>query len=301
MKNKTMNWFFLSLVLSHVLILLVISIFQNYITLGIVSSLLISQGLILIPSVIFLFLSKTKLKEVFKFRKIHISTVFMTILYAYLIMPLISVVNGISMLFTENIVMGMTGELVKLPFALVFLLIAILGPINEELVLRGIIYEGYKKKNGAFWALIISSIMFGLMHMNLNQALYAMVVGIMLILIREATGSLLAPIICHIVFNGHSTILVFITEKLGVMSEEVSGAVINDDNILIITICMMAIIATITTALALCVLAWIANKENHKKELLDIWVTKDQKENKIITIPLVVGILICISIMTINL
>ena len=51
--------------------------------------------------------------------------------------------------------------------------------IVEELAYRGFILGNYRY-GGRLAAIIISGIMFGVMHMNFNQMAYAMILGILL-------------------------------------------------------------------------------------------------------------------------
>lgn len=301
MNNKKINWLFLILTGSHIMAVLILTVFRESITIGIVSNLFLSQGLIFFPTLIFLIISKTNIPEILRFRKIHISSCFMIVLFTYLMMPLITTVNAISMFFTENVVATMTNDLLELPFLLVFFILAIMGPINEELVLRGVIYEGYKKSNGAFLALIMSAVLFGLIHMNLNQAIYAMILGVILILLKEATDSLWGPIIFHMVFNGHSAVLMFLSNALDpdVASVDQSLLVAETEMMLII-ICFMAVVSVVTIPLGVCVLGWLANKEGRKEEVFALWKSRKENKNRIITIPLVIGVLICLSVMIKN-
>lgn len=60
-----------------------------------------------------------------------------------------------------------------------FLYAGIVGPIVEELLCRGIILRRMEK-HGKVFAIMVSAILFGIMHGNLPQALYATLVGIVL-------------------------------------------------------------------------------------------------------------------------
>lgn len=80
-----------------------------------------------------------------------------------------------------------------------FLYAGFIGPIVEELVYRGIVMKRLEK-HGKFFALVISSILFGVMHMNLPQGIFATGVG--LILGYTAMNySLKWAIILHIINN----------------------------------------------------------------------------------------------------
>ncbi len=57
--------------------------------------------------------------------------------------------------------------------------VAFIGPIFEELLFRGAILKALEKY-GKVFAIVISSILFGLMHMHLFQSVFAAVVGLIL-------------------------------------------------------------------------------------------------------------------------
>ncbi len=60
-----------------------------------------------------------------------------------------------------------------------FIYASIVAPVVEELIYRGFIMNALKKY-GKVFAIVISSILFGLMHCNLIQSIFAMTVGLIL-------------------------------------------------------------------------------------------------------------------------
>ena len=61
-------------------------------------------------------------------------------------------------------------------------------PIAEELLFRGVVYKRLKLYFGVTPALIGSALIFGIMHVNLVQFLYAAVIGLFLAFVLEKTG-----------------------------------------------------------------------------------------------------------------
>ena len=78
---------------------------------------------------------------------------------------------------------------------------AILAPICEEIVMRGLVHTRLKRIMPMFAAMIISSWIFGMIHGVMIQICYAALLGLMLSWVFEKSGSLLAPILFHIGFN----------------------------------------------------------------------------------------------------
>jgi membrane protease YdiL (CAAX protease family) len=89
---------------------------------------------------------------------------------------------------------------------LYFIQLSILAPICEEFVFRGLILQSLRKY-GNFFAVLVSSVMFGILHGNFSQTPFAFVVGLALALTVIETGSIWISIIIHCLIN--STSLIF--------------------------------------------------------------------------------------------
>lgn len=77
----------------------------------------------------------------------------------------------------------------------------ILAPLGEEVVFRGVVYGQFKKVMKVPIAIVFSGLAFGLFHGNLVQAVYATVIGILLALVYELYGTLIAPMVFHGIAN----------------------------------------------------------------------------------------------------
>lgn len=78
---------------------------------------------------------------------------------------------------------------------------AIAAPIVEELIFRGYLYPIMKKYTGAWFALISSSLLFGIIHVSLVPLIPLALFGAILVLLYEYTESIWTPIIAHCIFN----------------------------------------------------------------------------------------------------
>lgn len=87
------------------------------------------------------------------------------------------------------------------PLILQILCLAILIPISEELIFRGLLYKRLRERGTFIQAALYSAVVFGLLHMNLVQMLYAFFLGLMLAYIYEKYGSIKAPIAAHMAMN----------------------------------------------------------------------------------------------------
>jgi len=79
-------------------------------------------------------------------------------------------------------------------------MVAIIAPVFEEIWVRGIIYDALKPY-GSGMAIIISSILFGLMHGSIQMLFYTTALGFALGYVRYATNSLWGVTVLHIIFN----------------------------------------------------------------------------------------------------
>ena len=80
----------------------------------------------------------------------------------------------------------------------------IMAPVLEEIVFRGILFGNYRSSIGAWPAIILSSVIFGLMHYNLVQFVYAFFLGVFFAYLMEKTGELWTCVLAHVVANMYS-------------------------------------------------------------------------------------------------
>lgn len=298
MNSKKINRLFLAVILLHITVVLLLMVIRPVFTLEIVPNLILSQLVILVPSFIGILLTKENIIKLAGFHKIKFSSVLMIILFTFLIMPLTVVINAVSMLFVDNTVLAMSGQILELPFFVMLLIMGIFAPFSEELIFRGIIYQGYKKSGTILQALLLSALLFALMHMNFNQAAYALVIGAILVLMVEATGSIWSAILIHVVFNSEQVCLMYLTK---VSDTGLNGASMQiTKEMLLLAISVYLVIAAVTTTLAGCVLAWIAKNEKREENLRAVWNTRKLKKDKIVTVPLLIAIVVTLFYMSLD-
>ena len=299
MNAKKVNWIFLAMVLLNITLVVLLLVIYPVFQLGIVANLIVSQIIILVPALVGVLAGRENLIEFAGFRKFKISSALMTVLFTFLFMPLVTLINMISMCFVDNAVAAVSGEILDTPFFVIFTLMGILGPMSEELVCRGIVYHGYKRTGTMMQALLLSSMIFALMHMNFNQAAYAFAIGVAMVLLVEATGSIWSSILVHVTFNSQQVCLMYLVDYGEQQLQEAQEALTTD--MMILAISVYLVIAAVTTSLAGCVLAWIAKNEKREDNLRAIWKTrKFKKEGKVITVPLLIAIVIVFFVMSLE-
>jgi membrane protease YdiL (CAAX protease family) len=87
-------------------------------------------------------------------------------------------------------------------FVLYFIGIAVIGPISEECLYRGLIYTPLYRKVGRFLALVISSILWTHGHYySLLLSVGVFINGLILGWLYDRRGSLIQPIVFHMFKN----------------------------------------------------------------------------------------------------
>jgi len=82
-----------------------------------------------------------------------------------------------------------------------FILMVFAAPVFEELIFRGIILEGLLKKYSPVLSIMISSLLFGIVHLNPWQFITGFIFGIFSGWVYYKTRSLLLSVIIHATIN----------------------------------------------------------------------------------------------------
>ena len=165
--------------------------------------------MLLLPLTLYCLFMKSKPKAVFNlcnFKKPSYDVIIISVLFgfgAFIFNMLISsFFNGILGF------LGYRGSASYVPidyglinFLFDILLVAILPAICEEFMHRGILLQGVKSM-GYKKAILFSSLLFGLIHLNVEQFFYAAILGGLLAIITVATKNIWPAIIIHFVNNG---------------------------------------------------------------------------------------------------
>jgi hypothetical protein len=196
--KKASLFFFLVLILEIPMSFLVygvqLAIPAKYSTLA---SILITQGYLLLSAVIYLLVTKTKFTRDLHFQKYRVSTFFLSIVLLITASPMASWLNVLSQFFASNSTSTAIFQVTEtVPMWLGILIIGCLPGLVEETLYRGIIFSAFRQRS-VLTGIVVSALSFGLMHMNFNQILYAIYLGVIFALVVEATGSLASTMILH--------------------------------------------------------------------------------------------------------
>ena len=255
----------------------------------------------LLPGLMFVLFSQEKLPEFLYLRKMKITTLLAVIPFTMFTLPFISLLNLLTQFFVENEAVSMMEgyQIAEMPFLLVWLVIGLFAPFCEEMICRGIYYRGYRRSGSAFAAMLLSSLLFGLMHMNLNQMVYAIGMGILSVLLLEATGSLWSSIVYHACINRSQVAAIYMMLKADPAAYSVASEMMTVD-MLVSSVAVYLILAAITLPVAWALLIWMSEREGRRGVLLSIWKDRKNKKDKFITIPLVIALILCLIMMNLQ-
>ncbi|MFY9153658.1 MAG: type II CAAX endopeptidase family protein [Prolixibacteraceae bacterium] len=119
--------------------------------------------------------------------------------------------------------------------------VAVMAPIVEELIFRGVIMHGLMRNYSKFTAVFVSALMFALFHLNPWQFPATFILGLVLGILMVRTRNIFLCIIGHAINNG----LVLISIQYWDTIKEFSFFQFSKNNQLIVS----AVIATVALAL----------------------------------------------------
>jgi len=184
--------FILLFTIFQYLTVLLVSIISSFIYKGDINVFLKSNtfyNITLITSILYASILILILFKKVKFKKIEIKKI------------LICLILGISFSLIFHIIRNFLFPIQKENFnILIIISTGILGPILEEIMYRELIYN-YLKEENKKQAMVLTTVIFALSHTGIINILYALVLGIILIYLKDKYKSINAPIVFHIAVN----------------------------------------------------------------------------------------------------
>ena len=237
-----------------------------------------------------------------RYRKIKLSDAVSSLLIGYCLVPLVLLINVISSVFATNYLNSSTTEISQYPFIIQLLLMAFLPTIAEEFVFRGLFYHSYRK-NGILGAAILSGVIFGAIHLNINQFCYACVMGMVFALMVEITGSMFSSMLAHFAVNSYSIIMLKLVSMSGisVQTEQASQQMMSQYSgvIILLQIAILAVTAIAFISIAYLLFMSMA-KRNGRWDYFKLNMKKGlrpQNNEHFITIPLAATLLAAAAFM----
>lgn len=123
--------------------------------------------------------------------------------FSYIAPDLVNEILNMNTIYTtKQTIMPMVANVFE------FIVLALIAPIVEELVFRGILFNRFKQKWGIGVAIIVPSIIFGIMHADL---IGAFVFAVIMTLLYIKTRNLIVPILCHVINNAFAGLIPFVS------------------------------------------------------------------------------------------
>ncbi len=265
----------------------------------------ISEGIILVIAIIYMAVNRIDPMKDIPYKRIGFVDGILSLAAGYCMIPMVLFLNSITMLFSTNYLEEGTTTLLTYPFFMQVILLAVIPPLVEELVFRGIFFGSYRKA-GMSGAAIMSGLIFGCFHLNINQGLYAFAIGIVFAYMVEATGSLWSSVIAHFAINTNSIGVVQLLKMTGIYASdgqavgalEGEGELAASAGALATVMQLIVLLALATAFMMLAVLCIrIMAKRHGRLENIKVRTEGIKDIKKYLSVPVVVGLAICICYM----
>ncbi|MFR4986817.1 MAG: lysostaphin resistance A-like protein [Lachnospirales bacterium] len=198
---------------------------------------------LLIFIVLYFIISKKSIKDTINIKKISSKNILLVFLISIFMQPIIMLINLMTSFFTDNVVGMQIANSSRYPLLQLILATAVFPPILEETIFRGILLKKYEKYS--FWyGIILTSLFFGIMHLNLNQFFYTFFMGVVISILVKITGSIFAGILCHSIVNGTQAITGYVLTKyatssvIEIINNNILLSIILVLSVIIFSICM---------------------------------------------------------------
>ena len=265
----------------------------------------ISEGIILVIAIIYMVVNRIDPMKDIPYKRIGFVDGILSLAAGYCMIPMVLFLNSITMLFSTNYLEEGTTTLLTYPFFMQVILLAVIPPLVEELVFRGIFFGSYRKA-GMSGAAIMRGIIFGCFHLNINQGLYAFAIGIVFAYMVEATGSLWSSVIAHFAINTYSIGVVQLLKMTGIyaLDGQAVGALEGEGELAasagaLATVMQLIVLLALATAFmmlaVLCIR--IMAKRHGRLENIKVRTEGIKGIKKYLSAPVVVGLAICICYM----
>ena len=135
---------------------------------------------------------------------------------------------GVAGMFTVNIIIGIipfpeswqemlsdnSDMITQSSMLMQVICVGLISPVAEEVIFRGLMLTTLKKAMNPWVAIVLSSLVFGIVHGNPIGIIYATGMGILMGWIYHRTGSIVACSLFHMIYNLTSLFAVYVPENM---------------------------------------------------------------------------------------
>jgi len=216
-----------------------------------VSGIFITEYVIVLAPVLLIGLvRKIDLKKALRLNPLSFKQVTTIIAISFALLPTVAFVNMLAVYL-----LSLINKVLELPIptasnfgelGLYMFLISFSAGVCEEFFFRGMMLNAFENKLNKKWGVIISAVLFGVFHFNMQNLLGPIVLGLVFGYIVQLTNSLWAGVIAHATNNGIAVILGYFA-NMASNSQAVAEAQaqqLNDSASLLITLVFLLVIAS---------------------------------------------------------
>jgi sodium transport system permease protein len=147
--------------------------------------------------------------------------------------------------------------LMEQPFLLIVLVIAVMPAIGEELYFRGLILGSLRHRYSAVWAIVISSLIFGVFHLSLVKILPTGMLGACFAFVTYASGSIFVGMFLHFFNNLMSVISMKYPQQMENMLP-----ILSKEELVASDIIVLLLVGTVCSVAGVMILKGKRNKES---------------------------------------
>lgn len=232
----------------------------------------------LIPISIYLFIHRKDAERILKPNRLSLTSIIIIFAIWLAALPIMLLFIELYVKFFGNTLLELVTEDYHELFIWNFFFTAVTPAIIEELLMRGIILDGYRNKP-RFVAAILNGFMFGMLHLNSFQFFHTFIAGFIASYVVFATNSIFAGITIHMINNGLPLIISYLQNP----ATNVESGGETD----LVFLAFLAIVGAYSIN-KLIKLLFMANEIPIKEE-------KSYSHERIFTIPLILSIIVFIS------
>lgn len=234
-----------------------------------VSGIFITEYVIVLAPVLLLGLArKIDLKKALRLKGLSIKQVLTIMAIAFVLLPTVAFANMLAVYCLSII-----NKVIQLPIptatnmnelGLYMFLISFSAGVCEEFFFRGMMLNAFETKLNKKWGVILSAVLFGVFHFNMQNLLGPIVLGLVFGYIVQLTDSIWAGVIAHATNNGIAVLLGYFS-NMAASSEAVAQAQaqqLNDSSALLMALFVLFILAAALWVVILKLLQTLRNETN---------------------------------------
>lgn len=183
--------------------------------------------LILLPSLLLILFTKTRMKKFLRLNKINLKQIILTIIITIFAYPLAVFLQGLFLIildtFTNFIPNEIPAPTTPESYLYGLFVMGISPGICEEVMFRGVILNAYDRL-GYKKSILITAALFGMFHFTLVNFMGPFILGIIFGIMVYKTNSIYTAIIAHGINNSIALSILYLTNKYSYILNDMAAA-----------------------------------------------------------------------------